>query len=753
MNRFCSVFVLFIFLFSACGGEGKNEQDQDIKKDTGKDLYETLKDSKDSQIELEISESVGEKVEPEATDDGIKPDDQTNEIQQDIESDILYKDGTETAESSEVQEDLPPQDLPEFCIKNEQCDDKDPCTIDECDVKTSKCINKTKICDPGISCFTGECTFDGTCLYKPVITTDCYMDVIPLKGDFDNQSLQGFVITDLASNTSDSENKIQWNLYKGKAHSGNYSLYFGDPEKHNYDNGKVVASSAESPGIKVPDDNDAVLVFWTYMDVEDGDYWDVLSIDIVVVDEQVKKKLPSWSKGYGFPMKQWVPVQLNLNGFAGKNIQVVVKFNSVDNTYNKTEGVYIDDIFVLSKQTAIFCSDDKECDDKINCTHDTCISHKCIYSYSESCCSLDIDCDDFDACTDDLCKDGGCIHIENTDPLCCNGDADCNDNNECTDDYCKKNKCQYFTSTKPGCCKLNTDCDDKEACTIDKCDASQCVHINTCCYSDQECDDNDDLCTTDKCVNKKCVFKPTGAPGCCSPEIFTETFDIGDIGTFTLSAPSGNDVGWHIVTTGKSTSPSGSLYYGNPAKKNFNSGAANSGTATSVPIDIPEGVEILFEFQLYQDTEQGGYYDVLTLKLTPNDEKAISLWTSAQMQYTDYKKFTKFSFNLTAFAGKTVKIQFFFDTKDSVANDTEGIYIDDFAVKTTCVQKSCTDSKECNDNIVVTEDICEQNVCIYTAKSVECVTDKDCDDGDWNTYDYCSNGVCYHEWWEYGYDY
>ena len=75
--------------------------------------------------------------------------------------------------------------------------------------------------------------------------------------------------------------------------------------------------------------------------------------------------------------------------------------------------------------------------------------------------------------------------------------------------------------------------------------------------------------------------------------IFDADFDKGEDGKFTLSPAAANNVGWHYITNAKATSSPGSLYYGNPAAKNFDSGSQNSGSAKTGEIKLPEGLEII----------------------------------------------------------------------------------------------------------------------------------------------------------------
>jgi hypothetical protein len=69
------------------------------------------------------------------------------------------------------------------------------------------------------------------------------------------------------------------------------------------------------------------------------------------------------------------------------------------------------------------------------------------------CCTVDTDCDDKNDCTTDTCDIGAeaCVFTEVKG--CCNVDSDCDDgDNLCTLDTCSVHKCGYAPTNAPGCC-------------------------------------------------------------------------------------------------------------------------------------------------------------------------------------------------------------------------------------------------------------------------------------------------------------
>jgi hypothetical protein len=658
--------------------------------------------------------------------------------------------------------------IPECCVKQEDCNDDNDCTEDSC--LNGKCKHKKLCCkinDDCVSenkCLKGKCEsekcvyedicckndtdcndmdkctvdicMEGDCMHKPSnLPGCCYPEITSI--NFDDGSNGGFEFDPSVSS-------IGWQaVNSGKSKSAPYSLYFGNPSTKKYDAGWNIVSkgSAKLLPISIPAEMQVTLSFELYMDTEIGSYSDLLYVRLNTKD----LTNTVWQKGYNVTMKTWQKISADVTAFGGEEVILEFYFDAVYGGYKNGEGLYIDDIMFETTCANKQCSGDPDCISAHYCKSGNCSTGICIYV--NSCCENNEGCNDGDVCTNDSCLNKKCIFA----PIakCCETEFDCNDKNPCTMDICSGYGGQCSNEWIAGCCLKNLDCDDKDICTKDLCSNNLCEHPYICCKTDEECDDNDDKCTIDKCTGGFCKYELTGEEGCCKEMIFDADFDKGEDGKFTLSPAAANNVGWHYITNAKATSSPGSLYYGNPAAKNFDSGSQNSGSAKTGEIKLPEGLEIILSFELYQDTETGGYYDELVVSIEDvTDSKTYSkVWSNSVMSYEQYKKFTEIKLNLSAFAGKTVVITLFFDTKDSVANSTEGIYVDDFLVKTTCVPKECVTKTDCDDKISLTDESCDLGICKYAVKEVECINDLDCDDGDPNTYDYCWDGVCYHEWW------
>ena len=179
------------------------------------------------------------------------------------------------------------------------------------------------------------------------------------------------------------------------------------------------------------------------------------------------------------------------------------------------------------------------CDDKNDCTNDTCDPKKgCEYKvaegkacdYDNNLCTANDACDKDGACakgkqlscSDDnpclvgVCKvtTGKCAYSDNDGQLCddgnpcsikdkcagelCKGAPNlCDDDNSCTDDACNQTKGCIHTAQ-------NGQCDDGDQCTVkDQCDGDKCIGTGK-----KDCSDGKE-CTNDGCDSKKgCINEP-----------------------------------------------------------------------------------------------------------------------------------------------------------------------------------------------------------------------------------------------------
>jgi len=138
---------------------------------------------------------------------------------------------------------------------------------------------------------------------------------------------------------------IGWTQSTARARVGKGSLHYGSKTGGGYDNGAANKGTAKSPGYALAKGKKAALYFWLYMDTETTNNVDQLQVKVggKVVWKKDGSTMPV-SSSY----RRWVMVEVDLSSFAGSTINVVFSFDTVDDWANTTEGVYIDDVRVVS---------------------------------------------------------------------------------------------------------------------------------------------------------------------------------------------------------------------------------------------------------------------------------------------------------------------------------------------------------------------------------------------------------------------
>ncbi|MBM4372228.1 MAG: hypothetical protein FJ098_11270, partial [Deltaproteobacteria bacterium] len=135
------------------------------------------------------------------------------------------------------------------------------------------------------------------------------------------------------------------------------ALYFGvpdvpcpgDPGKAcpTFDTGTMVGATATSPVIGIPGNaSEPLLSFQVLLDVESNPFTDLFEVYVV----EGPSETLVWDKSAvgGSTGKQFVPVKVDLSDWAGSNVMIRFRFDSVDATANGSEGVYVDDVSVAS---------------------------------------------------------------------------------------------------------------------------------------------------------------------------------------------------------------------------------------------------------------------------------------------------------------------------------------------------------------------------------------------------------------------
>jgi hypothetical protein len=199
--------------------------------------------------------------------------------------------------------------------------------------------------------------------------------------------------------------------------------------------------------------------------------------------------------------------------------------------------------------------------------------------------------------------------------------------------------------------------------------ANSCL-IGGKCYSNGQTD-------TSGCLVCDAAANPTGWTPVAGVTAQTEGFESGAATGWTITNSDAN-VGWQ-VSSKKAGSGTYALYYGNPATGNFDNGAANNGTAAMPALTLTAGKKASLVFSLWADIESGTSFDQLTVMVN-----GATLWMMDQVTPIVMQQWTSVSVDLSTYAGAQVTIQFKFDTMDSIANETEGLYLDDVTIYHGC---------------------------------------------------------------------
>ena len=135
-----------------------------------------------------------------------------------------------------------------------------------------------------------------------------------------------------------------WHLSEVQAISTPWSLYYGHLTQNNYAVGHTMGA-ARSPVITVPDDGGDVsyqLSFWFSADIEPLVSVDHFWLELIQDDGVTELWNKSDSGGPGIGWRQViVPLPPSLTSF-----QLAIRFDSIDETNNNGQGIFIDDIHV-----------------------------------------------------------------------------------------------------------------------------------------------------------------------------------------------------------------------------------------------------------------------------------------------------------------------------------------------------------------------------------------------------------------------
>ncbi len=417
-------------------------------------------------------------------------------------------------------------------------------------------------------------------------------------------------------------------------------LRYDDPVKGGYNGGGTNKGTATSGSYLVPAGGIVELSMDVTMDVESGAGFDKFTLSVVVDGKttQVATKTALLSK-------TGKKVALAFGAYAGKQVQLVFAFDTVDNIANDTKGVHIANLHFTSK----LCGANEVCSNKPG-------SFVC-------------------ACAPGFTlQNGVCVDIDE----CSAGTAGCDANAVCA------NTPGSFTCT----CKTYYEGNGKSCTDIDECKtnnggcgpaaafscaneigaAPKCADIDECKAGSATCDK---LATCANTVGSYTCTCPNGYMG--DGKTCTDVDECKSGAAYNFSD---GLAGWTAVNSDKVVgwqALDGKLYYGDAKLKNFAGSGSNKGTLTSPMVKL-SGTPGALSFSLVLDVENEVAFDKFVVSVisggvttTLIDKSKLKVGTTAQAVALD----------LAAYAGKDVQFQFSFDTVDSIGNNTSGVTISD----------------------------------------------------------------------------
>ena len=566
------------------------------------------------------------------------------------------------------------------CTTDTECEDQTSncCEAATCEAYTCVVASKEDCCEVSAECDDGDDATTDVCV-NSCVAGGCYhhTPVCPdaetfAKGDFDNNTLQGFVVVD-----SDEDDTTTWHLTTSERVTPSYSIHLGHPLCGIYYNGPVencvptdteadastpMTVNLESASVTLPADTPAFLGFWIKMSLKPANPVPSDKLEVRIGDEVLWSSIEAFGDAHT-TAGEWVYQAVDLSKVSSP-FKVVFAFTSEagDNYLSDDgtvlEGVYLDEIAIQTSCEAAACSPGDACTmDANGCT--------------------------VDSCTPYAGGEGG---------VCA---------------YAHLPQQAQWTSCTP--CGQPSDCGTND------------------CY-DYSC--NDGFCD----IELSCCANYTLFPeGTVPPATTLEGFEEGALEGWTIVDPNADNVTWQIVGT-NAFEGSAALYFGDPETGTYDAknpqGDAQPAVATLwskyFQINKEQYRSAMLTFWLRMSTE----YDD---KAAPTDKDApdtlrvlvqkeasgeiIEMWSSATAVGNSTKgEYAQIIVDLSPFEKQTVRFAFAFDSgeQDGVGKDNAhgGVWIDNLALHMVCGTSLCTGAAECDDDDPCTlEDTCSDGAC------------------------------------------
>ncbi len=153
-----------------------------------------------------------------------------------------------------------------------------------------------------------------------------------------------------------------------RVHSGTHSWYYGKENRYNYytDDGNYIptknSGNLTSVDIDLSHADTAALSFWHWLDAEPNgennvpeQWYDDGYVEVLDPDTLDWVMMEHYDNTYDYIVSDtvWVLENIDLSYYAGKNIKIRFRFDTLDNSTNQYEGWYIDDIALTERNKDI----------------------------------------------------------------------------------------------------------------------------------------------------------------------------------------------------------------------------------------------------------------------------------------------------------------------------------------------------------------------------------------------------------------
>ena len=167
---------------------------------------------------------------------------------------------------------------------------------------------------------------------------------------------------------------------------------------------------------------------------------------------------------------------------------------------------------------------------------------------------------------------------------------------------------------------------------------------------------------------------------------FADGITCGDASGWTIASAYPAGPRWAVDNNGVTAlSPDCSLNFNNGKDYVCSASPKVQGTATSgkflIPVPATVGAKTLLTFSAYVDAETNPLYDKFVVGLTEVAPIQPKSWAVAVDKTAAVKKWTTFTYDVTAMQGLTVTLAFAFDSSDCSINAGAGVFIDDVMVR------------------------------------------------------------------------